>query len=211
MAVTLWNWLQRGKTFCDFAFRVLTDCTGHPLFSWQMPTCLTNLSLSRSKTVNKEKRDPNWKQSLRLGSRPGFYFEGEQFLVLVCVISCFTPSQSLVSEYLQTAAATKAITRFWVWPVWACMSEVSESLHIIINSTSFIHNCPIELLIYYCCLQITALTIRIMIIIYLQSQSLYQFFFFLFCWYLSICSVGWIHVFCLFSSPFATLKGTGEC
>lgn len=58
------------------------------------------------------------------------------------------------------------------------MSEVSESLHIIINSTSFIHNCPIELLIYHCSLQITALTIRIMIIIYLQSQSLYQFFFF---------------------------------
>lgn len=59
------------------------------------------------------------------------------------------------------------------------MSEVSESLHIIINITSFIQNCPIELLIYYYSLQITALTIRIMIIIYLQSQSLYQFFMFL--------------------------------
>lgn len=131
MAVTLWNWLQRGKTFCDFAFRVLTDCTGHPLFSWQMPTCLTNLSLSRSKTVNKEKRDPNWKQSLRLGSRPGFYFEGEKLLVLVCVISCFTPSQSLVSECLQTAAAITAITRFWVWFDFAIDASSSYYLHLL--------------------------------------------------------------------------------
>lgn len=123
------NWLQGGKTFCDFAFRVLTDHTGHPLFSWQMPTCLTNLSLSRSETVNKEKREAEPEAGFR--PRLSFYFEGEQFLVLVCVFSSFTPSQWLVSECLQTAAATKAITRFWVWLDFAIDASSSYYLHLL--------------------------------------------------------------------------------